>query len=329
MTATAYTPLPPVPYDPELLDGLEAMRQFFEPVPLRPDTILPSRAHVENLMPRDAAALADGHAVSLSEVLVPGPDGGPEVPLSVVTPAGGAHGGPGIYLIHGGGMVLGNRFMGVSEAIPLVEEFGAVACSPDYRLAPEHPHPAPVEDCYAGLAWMAAHAGDLGFDPARLLVMGSSAGGGLAAAMALLARQRGGPAIMAQLLDAPMIDDRNDTPSARQYDQRGVWDRNNNATAWAALLGDAAGSDQVDWSAAPARATDFSGLPPAYIEVGAAEVFRDEAVAYASGLWAAGGTCELHVWSGAHHGFSGFSPASRVGQSANAARHNWLQRVLG
>jgi acetyl esterase/lipase len=134
---------------------------------------------------------------------------------------------------------------------------------------------------------------------------------------------------MAQLLDAPMIDDRNNTPSARQYDHRGVWDRNNNATAWAALLGDRAGTDAVDYAAAPARVTDFSRLPPAYIEVGSAEVFRDEAVAYASGLWAAGVSCELHVWSGAHHGFSGFSPDSQVGRAANATRANWLSRVLG
>lgn len=330
MTTTDYVKLPPVPYDPALIDGMETMRRTFEPVPLRADTIVESRAHVEGMLPPDPAVLVGTAPVDVRDIQIPGPKpADPDVTLTIVSPRGRVQGAPGLYAIHGGGMVLGNRFMAVGSVIPLVVEFGAVAVCVEYRLAPENPWPAGVEDCYAGLAWFGQHAVELGVDPHRLLVMGSSAGGGLSAAVSLLARERGGPALVGQLLDAPMIDDRNQTASTRQYDLRGVWDRNNNDTGWTALLGDAVGTDAVHWSAAPARATDLSHLPPAYIEVGSAEIFRDEAVDYATRIWATGGQAELHVWAGAHHGFSGFSPDAIVSKAADAARLSWLRRVLG
>src|SRR5205823_2536521 len=149
--------------------------------------------------------------------------------------------------------------------------------------------PTPIEDCYAGLVWTAAHAGELGIDPDRLMIAGGSAGGGLAAGCALLARDRKGPRLCAQMLVYPMIDDRDQTVSSQQIDGVGVWDRATNVMGWVALLGDRRGTDDVSIYAAPARATDLSGLPPAYIECGSAEVFRDEDVAYASAIWAAGG----------------------------------------
>ncbi|MDR2373289.1 MAG: alpha/beta hydrolase [Bifidobacteriaceae bacterium] len=316
------------PYDPDLLAGMETMRQCFEPVPLRADTIGPSREHVDKLLatlPRPQSA-----AVAWREASVIGP-GGNEVALTIALPrqgAPGAQGAPAVYIIHGGGMVLGNRSMTAPQAAELVERHGAVVVSVEYRLAPEHPFPAGLEDCYTGLTWFAERAGELGADPGRILVTGTSAGGGLAAGLALLARDRGGPPLIGQLLDAPMIDDRNDTASSRQYDGIGVWDRNDNLTAWAALLGAAAGGPDVSPHAAPARETDLSRLPPTFIEVGAAEVFRDEAIKYALALGAAGTPCELHVYEGAHHGFAGFSAQAAVSRLAVQARQNWLDRLL-
>ncbi|MDR2997750.1 MAG: alpha/beta hydrolase, partial [Microbacterium sp.] len=164
MASAGYERLPAVPYDPQLLAGMEMMRQLFEPVPLRADTIVSSREHVDRLtVPGDVAQLAGDAPVRIHEVSIPGTDAGdPEIVLTIISPQGGAQNGPGLYAIHGGGMVLGNRFMAVVQAIPLVVEFGAVAVSVEYRLAPENRWPAGVEDCYAGLAWFAAHAEELG-----------------------------------------------------------------------------------------------------------------------------------------------------------------------
>jgi acetyl esterase/lipase len=173
-----------------------------------------------------------------------------------------------------------------------------------------------------------AHAAELGVDPARVIVGGASAGGGLAAAVALLARDRGAPALLGQLLLCPMLDDRNETPSSWQMAGQGIWDRAANEVGWTALLGDARGGPDVSPYAAPARATDLSGLPPAFIDVGSAETFRDEDVAYASRIWQAGGSAELHVWPGGFHGFAGAVPQAAVSRAAVAAQRDWLGRLL-
>ncbi|MDG3017008.1 alpha/beta hydrolase [Speluncibacter jeojiensis] len=326
-----YIPVPPVPYDPELEPGLAAFLDLVERIPLRANTIHVNRAHFETIVPPAENQIGD-RPVDLEHLRVPGPAGAPEVELTIVRPrdvdsAGPAR--PGIYQIHGGGMILGNRFFGIDGLADLVLRTGAVGVSVEYRLAPEHPGPAAAEDCYAGLCWFAGNAAALGVDPERILVGGASAGGGLSAAVALMARDRGGPAIAGQLLDCPMLDDRNETVSARQYDGIGAWDRNNNDTAWDAILGADRHTDAVSPYSAPARATDLSGLPPAFVTVGAAEVFRDEAIAYAGRIWAAGGTAELHVWSGGYHGFSGFSAGTAVATASDAARLSWIDRVLG
>jgi acetyl esterase/lipase len=236
--------------------------------------------------------------------------------------------GAGILYLHGGGMIFGNRFGGVGAYLPFVASHGAVVVSVEYRLAPEHPDPTPVEDCFAALVWMAAHAGGLGIDLDRVIVAGQSAGAGLAAGVALLARERGEPSIAAQILVSPMLDDRNDTVSAHQVDGIGVWDRASNLTGWSALLGDRRGGDEVAASSAPGRAEDLAGLPPAFVSVGSSEVFRDEAVAYASRIWASGGVAELHVWPGGFHGFENFAPTARISVAAAAARDSWLTRTL-
>ncbi|MGY1814660.1 alpha/beta hydrolase [Blastococcus sp. SYSU D00820] len=319
---------PPVPYDPELEPGLAAFLDLVEGIPLRADTILANRAHFATIVPPVEQVVGD-RPVQVEHRTVPGPPGAPDVELTVVRPRGPVRGAPGLYAVHGGGMVLGNRFFGLDGLVEDVLEHGAVGVTVEYRLAPEHPAPAAVEDCYAGLVWFAAHAAELGVDPSRIVVTGASAGGGLSAAVALMARDRGGPALAGQVLLCPMIDDRNDSVSSRQYDGLGAWDRTTNDTGWTALLGADRGTDRVSPYAAPARADDLSGLPPAFIDVGAAEVFRDEAVDYALRIWATGGSAELHVWAGGYHGFTGFSPQAEVSRAAAAARRSWLRRVLG
>ncbi|WP_055478379.1 alpha/beta hydrolase fold domain-containing protein [Sphaerimonospora mesophila] len=317
----------PVPYDPALEPGRAAMLRLIEPIPLRADTITANREHFASIVPPIEEAIGD-RPVAYEHVTVPGPAGAPDVELTVLRPRDHTGDAPGIYGIHGGGMVVGTRFFGAAGLVEDVLRFGAVAATVEYRLAPEHPAPAAAEDCYAGLVWFAEHAADLGVDPARIIVGGASAGGGLSAAVALMARDRGGPALAGQILDCPMIDDRNETVSSRQYGDLGPWDGGNNDTAWTALLGSRRGTGDVSPYAAPARATDLSGLPPAFITVGAAEVFRDEAIDYATRIWATGGRAELHVWSGAYHGFTGFSPEAEVSRAAVAARDSWLRRVL-
>ena len=207
-------------------------------------------------------------------------------------------------------------------------QLGCVVVSVEYRLAPEHPHPAPVEDCYAGLVWTAKNAAELGIDPDRLAVGGLSAGGGLAAGTVLLARDRGGPALAFQLLVCPMLDDRNVTPSSHEFAEAVVWNRAANLFGWTALLGDAAGTDEVSPYAAPARATDLSGLPPAYIDVGELEVFRDECVDYAQRLVQAGVSTEFHLYPGAFHGFDGMIPDAEISRRAAAERVVALRRAL-
>lgn len=279
-----------------------------------------------------AASLADddirrGGAFSLSEREIPGPEGNVPLLICVPTAPGGPH--PVIYNIHGGGMVAGdNRTRELVGELDRAEALTCAVVAVDYRLAPEHPDPAPIEDCYAGLVWLAENAAALGLDPARIILSGNSAGGALAAGLALLTRDRRGPKVLGQLLQFPMLDDRCDSPSARQMETIGMWDGLSNRTGWTALLGERRGTDRVSRYAAPARAEDLTGLPPAFIEVGSVEALRDEGVEFAKRLWQAGGAAELHVWSGAFHSFDEWVPDAVISRAAHDARVSWLRRLL-
>ncbi|SES72360.1 alpha/beta hydrolase [Nonomuraea wenchangensis] len=271
--------------------------------------------------------LLRGRTVDRRDVTVPGSGGAP-IPMTVLTPAGAAPGAPCVYWMHGGGMIMGDRFSQLDIPLEWLDRLGAVVVTVGYRLAPEAGGATPVEDCYEGLRWVAGHAAELGIDPGRVVVAGASAGGGLAAGVTLMARDRGAPAIAAQVLICPMLDHRNSTTSSRQYaGEPGVWTRETNAFAWNAVLGGLAGDD-VPAYVSPARADDLSGLPPTYVDAGSAEVFRDEDVEYATRIWAAGGQAELHVWAGGCHGFDALFPGAALSAAARRTRTGWLARTL-
>ncbi|WP_030076640.1 alpha/beta hydrolase [Streptomyces baarnensis] len=309
--------------DPEMAAALAA-------APL-PPTVLPglTREGLAALRAARAAAVfpPPAEGVRVTDHRLPGPGA---VRLRVHRPRAAPTGPlPCLVWMHGGGMVLGTPEMDDARLSAYVLEAGCAVVSVDYRLAPEHPYPAPVEDCYRALRWTAEQADALGVDPERLAVGGISAGGGLAAATALLARDRGGPRLAFQLLLCPMLDDRNTTASSREFTDPVTWPRANNLYGWAALLGPLADGDEVPPYAAPARATDLSGLPPAYVDVGELEVFRDECAQYALRLVAAGVSAEFHLWPGAFHGFDGVLPHLTLPRRAAAEQIAVLRRALG
>lgn len=261
---------------------------------------------------------------------IPGANGAPDVRILVYTPpqpADGPRGG--VLHIHGGGFVLGTADLNDISNRATAATQNLVVVSVDYRLAPETRWPGALEDCYAALVWMADHAADLGIDAARIAVAGESAGGGHAAALAIHARDRGGPKLAFQLLDAPMLDDRTGT-TADPHPHTGefVWTPARNRFGWEALLGVAPGSADVRDEMVPARVADYSGLPPAFISVGALDLFLEEDMEYVRRLTRAGVPAELYVVPGAYHGFgmAGMTPQLAA---LTELRNNALARAIG
>src|SRR5690348_10787670 len=221
----------------------------------------------------EVAALTDlgrGGRFTVAGPSAPGLHGDPAIPLLVCTPAGPPAARPALYFIHGGGFFCNDHRLGLDQVLETAERFGATLISIGYRLAPEHPYPAQINDAYAGLLWAADHADELGIDPDRIVVAGPSAGGGLSAALALTVRDNGGPRLLGQLLMSPMLDDRNDSASAMQMDGIEFWNRSYSGFGWNCLLGGLQDGADVPQYAAPARATDLAGLPPAFLDVGSA-----------------------------------------------------------
>ena len=255
------------------------------------------------LPPYDAPVPLD-----VDDLLVPGPAGDPDVRVRRYRPGDqdprdNDTALPALIFIHGGGFVVGSLDLNDVDCRRVAAEVNAVVVSVDYRLAPEHPFPAGLEDCYAALVWVAENAEALGVDPARIAIGGESAGGGLAAAVALLARDRGGPRLCLQLLGIPELDDRLETESIRTLVGTPITTVPNGEISWDSYLGAGVrGTDGVSQYAAPARATDLAGLPPAMITAYEFDGLRDEGVAYAQGLLSAGVSTELVVYPGAFHG---------------------------
>ena len=273
------------------------------------------------LRPFFAAPPPSSDTVDRTEHVVPGEPG---VPVRVHRAKGAAGVLPCLYSIHGGGYVIGSNTMDDPQLEQWCPKLGIVGVSVDYRLAPDTPYPGPLEDCYRGLVWTYEHADELGIDPDCIGVMGVSAGGGLAAALALLARDRGEVPIAFQLLDSPMIDDRQTTASSR-LDDLAVWSRGSNTFGWKSYLGDLYGRDDIPATATPTRATDLSGLPPALVSVGAVDGFRDEDIDYAVRLNQAGVPTELHVYPGGCHGFNVLAPDAEISQRCTRNMEDWLR----
>ena len=226
-----------------------------------------------------------------------------------------------MLLIHGGGFVLGSVEGEHARAATTAIHTGAVVVSVEYRLAPEHPFPAGLHDCYSALVFLARSAGDLGVDGARVALVGSSAGGGLAAATALLARDRGGPGVCFQMLHIPELDDRLDTPSMREFVDSPMWNRPLAEQSWRAYLGAGRRPRCRLALRRPARATELSGLPPAYISTAENDPLRDEGILYGLRLLQAGVSVELHQFPGTYHG-SAIAASAAVTQRAQQREHD-------
>jgi acetyl esterase/lipase len=296
--------------------------------PLDLNDIPVARAKMKKMVTALLANMPPIDGVASQDEFAPGPQRGPAVRVRVYRPNDQVGKLPALLWIHGGGYVMGDIEQDDRLMKQLVKRINCVAASVDYRVAPENPFPAPVEDCYAALKWLFAHAGELGVDPSRIAIGGASGGGGLAAGLALLARDRKEVRIAFQLLIYPMIDDRNVTPASYAITDPRMWNRESNRLGWRAYLGRDGGGDGVSPYAAASRATDLTNLPPAYIPVGALDLFVDENIEYAQRLIQAGVPTELHVYPGAFHGFDMFAPHAKVSKQFKADRDYALKRAL-
>jgi acetyl esterase/lipase len=311
--------------DPEVAAALAPMGEAMAATtPPAVGDIAGRRALWEPILAAASAALPIPTDVTTSDVEIPTDDGATITARWYVKD--GAPAGPAALFFHGGGYIFGHIDQFDGPVSRYASASGVSMLSVEYRRAPEHPYPTPVEDAYAALRWLHDHAAELGVDPDRIGVMGDSAGGGMAAALTILARERGGPRIARQILLMPMLDDRTTTPDPL-IEPFLIWSYDDSLTAWPALLGDAAGSDAVPATAAPARLLDAAGLPPAYIEVGQLDVFRDEDIAYATKLSRAGVDVEFHLRPGVPHEFDSIAPDSDVARRAIADRVRALRSL--
>jgi acetyl esterase/lipase len=305
-----------------LLEQVAASRADLPPPPPRGDAVGlrqatdPLLAAMAEMVPPNPEITRTSHATTSHD--------GAEIALHWFTRKGSSP-GSGVCYIHGGGMVCGSVDLYVAIIENYVATTGVPMLAVSYRLAPEHPHPTPVEDAFAGLKYLFDNAASLGVDPARIAVMGDSAGGGISAGVALLARERG-LALKRQILIYPMLDDRNLEPDPELVPFAG-WTYDQNFTGWNALLGDRLGTDAVPESAAPSRAKDLTGIAPAYMECGELDIFRDEDIEYARRIACAGSSIELHIHPGAPHGFERMGAGSDVANRAMDDRYRVLRAL--
>lgn len=275
------------------------------------------------VLPEVREAMAAGNVpleqtdVSIEVLAIQGYDG-EDIKIRVYKPTKEIEGKlPGFLWIHGGGYVLGTAEADDALCVNIVNTADCVVVSVDYRLAPEHPYPTPIEDCYSALCWLVNNADDLDVDTDKIGVGGLSAGGGLTAALTLLARDRQFPKVHIQFPLYPMIDDSNNTPSANEITDGMIWNQKLNDAGWKMYLGDLHGAEDIPVYAAPARATDLSNLPTTYTFIGQLDPFRSETLTYVSKLAEAGIDVEFHLYPGGYHSFEILNPTSKIGQKAS------------
>jgi acetyl esterase/lipase len=310
--------------DPELQAGARMVLARPLSFPLTLDALRKVR---QGVAPADAPLSPP--AASVEQRVAPGAKGAPRVPVTVIGARSGGPLRPAVLHIHGGGMILGRVADTIVASQRLAAEFDCVVVEADYRLSPETPFPGPLEDCYCALEWLYDNAVSLGVDRERIAVMGESAGGGLAAMLAIAARDRRKIPLVYQVLIYPMLDDR--TGSARRvppFIGTIGWNEAGNRYGWTSFLGRPAGSPTVPYGAVPARVENLTGLPPAFIGVGAIDLFVDEDIAYAARLVRAGVPTQLHVTPAAYHGFDFIAPNSRAAMEFTNAWKSGLRAAF-
>ena len=310
--------------DPEL----EALLDSFPPFQFSREVLPTIRQMQTETFEQMRGSLPAYDNVEVTEKKVPGAPGDPDVRVLVYRPKNVEGKVPGLLWIHGGGYILGTADADDQQVKKIVTEVGCAAVSVDYRLAPETPHPGPVEDCYAALKWLYENADELGVDKARLGIGGASAGGGLAAGLGVLTRDRAEIPLIFQLLIYPMLDDRTVANSAdHAYVGEFIWTKEANLFGWTCLLGQEPGGEDVSPYAAAARAADLAGLPATYLAVGALDLFLEEDLDYARRLVRAGVPTELHLYPGAYHGFN-LVPTAGVSQAFERDTMSALKKGL-
>jgi triacylglycerol lipase len=308
--------------DPELAPLLE----LIPPMELSSDSLNAVRDGMAQFFA--ARIVPENSPVTVTETFIPGPAGAPDVRVLMFQPIDKPAAMPAMLHLHGGGYVFGSPDYGAVAHHDAVADLGCTLVSVDYRLAPEAPPLGQVEDCYAALKWLFDNAAALGVDKTRIGVTGESAGGGLAACLALLARDRGEVQLSFQHLIYPMLDDRTCTNAdAHPYAGEYIWTPKHNQFGWASHLGTEPGGANISPYAAAARAENLIGLPPAFISVGALDLFLEEDMDYARRLTRAGVPVELHVYPGAFHAFD-MSPTALTAVNARRDSREALRRAL-
>ena len=300
---------------------------YLQPVVMNDENVAQVRAMTDAMVIESMKNIPPNPNVTTQRITIPGLSNEPDVEISIYKSNDAAETAPAILSIHGGGLVSNSVLTEEVLNINLAQDIKGIVVSPEYRLAPENPYPAGLNDCYAALLWMAAHAAECGIDPERICVNGASAGAVLAVGCVIRAKNENGPRIAAEFLSVPMLDWRNETSSSCEIEDLRVWNRAQNIWCWEKYMGDM-DRENVPAECSPAMLTDYEGMPPTFISQGAVDIFRDEAIDFAANLMRAGVETELHVFPGLFHGCEAYAPTADAIINAGRIRMNAIKKFL-